>query len=81
MHADNDTAPIFCVFWVLKLGVHAPAMGTLARVISNERATLASVVVIFVMVLVPPRPPTHMLERARQPKASATSPMRCGGRW
>src|SRR5476651_1415248 len=50
--ADSDIAAIFCVLWVLKLSSHAPAMGTLARVISNERATLASVLIIFVIVLV-----------------------------
>ena len=43
IHADSDAVPIFCVLWILKLSVHAPAMNTLARVIANERATLASV--------------------------------------
>jgi len=65
--ADSDIAAIFCVLWVLKLSSHAPAMGTLARVISNERATLASVLIIFVIVLVAAATSTHFFERAGQP--------------
>jgi hypothetical protein len=38
-----DTASVFCILWIMKLGLHAPAFGTLARVISNERAPIASV--------------------------------------
>jgi voltage-gated potassium channel len=67
MQANHEWAPIFCVFWILKLSVHAPAMSTLARVISNERATLASVVIIFIMVLVTAATLAHMLEREHQP--------------
>ena len=57
-----------------KLGLHAPAMGTLARVVSNERATLTSVVIIFVMVLIVAATGAHMMERARSPSSSATLP-------
>jgi voltage-gated potassium channel len=74
IHADSDAAPIFCVLWILKLGVHAPAMNTLGRVILNERASLASVVIIFVMVLVTAATLTHMLERAQQPKEFGSIP-------
>jgi len=49
-------------------------MTTLARVIANERATLASVVIIFVMVLVTAAVMTHMLEREAQPKAFGNIP-------
>lgn len=65
--ADSDLAAIFCVLWVLKLGVHAPAMGTLGRVISNERATLASVLIIFLIVLVSAATATYFFERNQQP--------------
>jgi voltage-gated potassium channel len=74
MHADHAHAPIFCILWVLSLTRHAPAMGTLARVISNERATLTSVVVIFVMVLIVAATGAHIMERADQPKLFGTLP-------
>ena len=74
IHASHEWAPIFCVFWILKLSVHAPAMSTLARVIANERATLASVVIIFIMVLVTAAATVHMLEREQQPKAFGNIP-------
>jgi voltage-gated potassium channel len=74
IHANHEAAPVFCVFWILKLNVHAPAMSTLARVIANERATLASVVIIFLMVLITAAATVHMLERAHQPKAFGNLP-------
>jgi voltage-gated potassium channel len=72
--ADSDIAAIFCVLWVLKLSLHAPAMGTLARVISNEGGTLASVLIIFVIVLVIAATATHFFERARQPEQFGSIP-------
>ena len=82
MHADNENAPVFCIFWVLSSARHAPAMRTLARVISNERATLTSVVIIFVMVLIAAATLAHMVER-EQPAQGVrqSSRTRCGGRW
>ena len=74
VHADSDAAPIFCILWVLKLGGHAPAMGTLSRVISNERATLASVFIIFLMVLISAATATHFLERDGQPESFGSIP-------
>ena len=74
MQANHEWAPIFCVFWILKLSIHAPAMTTLARVIANERATLASVVIIFIMVLVIAATLAHMLEREHQPKVFGNIP-------
>jgi voltage-gated potassium channel len=74
IHADSDALPIFCVLWILKLSVHAPAMNTLVRVIVNERASLASVVIIFIMVLVTAGTLTHLLERASQPKQFGSIP-------
>jgi hypothetical protein len=49
--------------------------------ISNERATLTSVVIIFIMVLIVARPTAPHAGARQQPKRSAASRMRCGGRW
>jgi voltage-gated potassium channel len=72
--AGSEAASVFCILWVLKLGVHAPAMTTLARVISNERATLASVAIIFLIVLVTAATATHILERDIQPEQFGSIP-------
>jgi voltage-gated potassium channel len=72
--ADSDHAAIFCLLWVLKLSVHAPAMGTLGRVISNERARLASVLIVFLIVLVAAATATHFVERGSQPDKFGTLP-------
>ena len=74
IRADSDIAAIFCILWILKLSVHAPAMTTLARVISNERATLASVLIIFVIVLVTAATATHFFERNEQPELFGNLP-------
>jgi voltage-gated potassium channel len=74
VNADSDFAAIFCLLWVLKLGLYAPAMETLARVISNERATLASVLIIFVIVLVSAATATHLLEASGQPNTFGSVP-------
>jgi len=71
---DSDFAAIFCLLWILKLSVHAPAMGTLGRVIANERATLASVLIIFVIVLVTAATATHFFERTGQPEQFGSIP-------
>lgn len=65
--ADSDFAAIFCILWILKLSVHAPATGTLVRVISNERAALSSVLIIFIIVLVTAATATYFFERGGQP--------------
>jgi voltage-gated potassium channel len=70
----GDAAGIFCLLWILKLGLHAPAMGTLGRVVANERATLASILVIFFVVLVSAATATHLLEQATQPDKFGTLP-------
>jgi voltage-gated potassium channel len=72
--ANSDFAAVFCILWILKLSVHAPAMTTLAHVISNERATLASVLIIFIMVLVTAATATHLLERQAQPNVFGSIP-------
>ncbi len=73
-----DTASLFCILWVFKLGLHAPAFSTLGRVISNERAPLASVLILFGIVLMIAATGAHMLERERQPEAFGSLP---GAMW
>lgn len=70
----SDAASIFCVLWIMKLGLHAPALGTLARVVSNERAPIAGVLVLFFIVLVIAATAAHLLERGRQPDAFGSMP-------
>lgn len=74
VHADSDATPLFCVLWILKLSLHAPAMTTLLRVISNERATLTGVAVFFIMVLISAATVAHLLEREQQPKLFGSIP-------
>ncbi|MDP2333700.1 MAG: cyclic nucleotide-gated ion channel [Reyranella sp.] len=70
----SDAASIFCVLWILKLGLHAPALGTLARVVSNERAPIASVLILFFILLVIAATAAHLLEYERQPQAFGSLP-------
>ncbi len=74
----SDTASVFCILWILKLGLHAPAFGTLSRVVSNERAPLASVLIIFGIILMIAATAAHMLERVRQPEQFGSLP---GAMW
>ncbi len=69
-----DTASIFCILWIMKLGLHAPAFGTLVRVISNERAPIASVLIVFAILLMTAATGAHILERAGQPRAFGSLP-------
>ena len=69
-----DTASLFCILWILKLGLHAPAFNTLARVLSNERAPIASVLILFGILLMIAATGAHMLERVRQPEAFGSLP-------
>lgn len=69
-----DTASVFCILWILKLGLHAPAFGTLGRVISNERAPIASILIVFAILLMAAATAAHMFERLAQPKAFGDLP-------
>jgi voltage-gated potassium channel len=73
-----DTASVFCILWILKLGLHAPAFSTLVRVMSNERAAIASVLILFTILLMIAATAAHMLERIRQPEQFGSLP---GAMW
>jgi len=73
-----DTASVFCILWILKIGLHAPAFSTLARVVSNERAPIASVLILFAILLMIAATGAHMLERVRQPEQFGSLP---GAMW
>ncbi len=73
-----DTASVFCILWILKVGLHAPAFSTLARVISNERAPIASVLILFAILLMIAATAAHMFERVRQPEQFGSLP---GAMW
>jgi voltage-gated potassium channel len=73
-----DAASVFCILWILKLGLHAPAFSTLARVVSNERAPIASVLILFAILLMMAATAAHMLERVRQPEQFGSLP---GAMW
>ncbi len=70
----TDAASIFCILWILKLGLHAPAFGTLARVISNERAPITSVLIVFAILLMSAATGAHIVERDGQPQQFGTLP-------
>ena len=63
------TAWLFAIFWLLKLARHSPGLSRLGRVISLEAKPLASVLIIFIIVLFFSGTAIHLLERAGQPGA------------
>ena len=73
-----DTASVFCILWILKIGLHAPAFSTLARVVSNERAPIASVLILFAILLMIAATAAHMFERVKQPEQFGSLP---GAMW
>src|SRR5215211_6347694 len=69
-----DAASVFCVLWILKVGLHAPAFSTLARVVSNERGPIASVLILFAILLMIAATGAHMFERVKQPEQFGSIP-------
>jgi voltage-gated potassium channel len=72
--SGTDAASVFCILWILKFGLHAPAFSTLARVISNERAPIASILILFVILLMLAATAAHIFERVRQPEQFGSLP-------
>ncbi len=70
-----DTVWLLASLWVLKLTVFVPGLSLLGRVISLEARLLASVLVIFVIVLLLAGVALYVLERARQPAQFGNLPL------
>ena len=67
MGVPAETAWLLASLWLLKLAPVVPGLAMLARVFKQEARPLASVVVIFLIVLVLAAVALHVLERANQP--------------
>jgi voltage-gated potassium channel len=70
-----DTAWLLASLWVLKLTIFVPGLSLLGRVISLEARLLASVLVIFVIVLLLAAVAMHVLERGNQPAQFGNLPL------
>lgn len=70
-----DMAWLLASLWLLKLTALVPGFALLGRVISLEARPLASVLVIFVIVLVLAATALHILERGGQPQRFGSLPL------
>lgn len=71
---SSDAASVFCILWIMKVGLHAPAFSTLFRVMSNERAPIASVLILFAILLMMAATAAHIFERVKQPEQFGSLP-------
>ncbi len=69
-----DVAWLFAALWLLKLTPGAPGLGQLGRVLSQEARPLASVLILFVIVLFFAASAIHALEKDVQPDAFGSLP-------
>jgi len=69
-----ETAWLFASLWVLKLAQNSPGLAQLGRVFVLEAKALASVLVLFLIVLFLASAAMHVLERGGQPVAFGTLP-------
>jgi voltage-gated potassium channel len=69
-----ETAWLFASFWVLKLAQNSPGFAQLGRVFVLEAKPLASVLVLFLIVLFLASAAMHVVERNEQPSAFGTLP-------
>jgi voltage-gated potassium channel len=72
--ADTETAWLFASLWVLKLGQDSPGFAQLGRVFVLEARSLASVLVLFLIVLFLASAAMYVIEREGQPVAFGTLP-------
>ncbi len=72
--AAPETGWLFASLWVLKLGQNSPGLAQLGRVFVLEAKPLASVLVLFLIVLFLASAAMHVLERDGQPLAFGTLP-------
>jgi voltage-gated potassium channel len=74
---DGATAPnawLFASFWVLKLAQNSPGLAQLGRVFTLEAKPLASVFVLFLIVLFLSSAAMYVVERGVQPRAFDSMP-------
>ncbi len=69
-----ETAWLLGFLWLFKLTAVVPGLSTLGRVVALEARPLASVLIIFLMVLLISGVALHLLERAGQPERFGTLP-------
>jgi len=69
-----QTAWLFAALWVLKLTQDSPGFAQIGRVFVVEAKALASVLVLFLIVLFLASAAMHVLERQGQPEAFGTLP-------
>jgi voltage-gated potassium channel len=72
--APTGTAWLLASLWLLKLAPVVPGLSLLGRVIEQEARPLASVFVIFLIVLLLSAVALHLLERAGQPERFGSVP-------
>jgi voltage-gated potassium channel len=72
--APADTAWLLASLWLLKLAPVVPGLSLLGRVIEQEARPLASVFVIFLIVLLQSAVALYVLERADQPERFGSLP-------
>ena len=72
--AAPETAWLFASLWVLKLAQNSPGLAQLGRVFVLEAKPLASVLVLFLIVLFLASAAMHVFEREGQPVAFGTLP-------
>jgi voltage-gated potassium channel len=72
--AEPATAWLFASLWVLKLTQNSPGFAQLGRVFVLEARPLASVLVLFLIVLFLASAAMHVIEREGQPLAFGTLP-------
>ncbi|MDI1345455.1 MAG: cyclic nucleotide-gated ion channel [Pseudolabrys sp.] len=70
-----DTAWLFAALWVFKLAAAVPGLSMLGRIVSLEARPLASVFIIFLIILLLAGVALHLLERAAQPDRFGSLPM------
>jgi voltage-gated potassium channel len=71
----TETAWLFAALWVFKLAESVPGLSMLLRIVRLEVRPLASVFIIFLMVLLLAGVTLHLLERAGQPDTFGSLPM------
>jgi voltage-gated potassium channel len=72
--AAPETAWLLASLWVLKLAQNSPGFAQLGRVFVLEAKPLASVLVLFLIILFLASALMHLVERAGQPQAFGTMP-------